>query len=86
MQIENIKVCNPIKTLIQYLENKGFRIVEFKITDYHFHEVYIKMSGKKTNDIDTISINNIQRYSERIFVCSCHWSMVELVYEDIDNQ
>ena len=51
MQIENIKVCNPITTLIQYLENKGFRIVEFKITDYHFHEVYIKMSGERTDDI-----------------------------------
>ena len=51
MQIENIKVCNPITTLIQYLENKGFRIVEFKITDYHFHEVYIKMSGERTDDM-----------------------------------
>ncbi len=59
MQIENIKVCNPITTLIQYLENKGFRIVEFKITDYHFHEVYIKMSGERTDDIETININNI---------------------------
>ena len=86
MQIENIKVCDPITVLIRYLENIGLKIVESKISDYHFHEVYIKMSGKKTNDIDTISINNIQRYSERIFVCSCHWSMVELVYEDIDNQ
>ena len=72
MQIENIKVCDPITVLIRYLENIGFKIVESKISDYHFHEVYIKMSGKKTNDIDIISINNIQRYSERIFVCSCH--------------
>ena len=77
MQIENIKVCNPITTLIQYLENKGFRIVEFKITDYHFHEIYIKMSGERTDDIETININNIQRYSER----TCHWSTIELVYD-----
>ena len=81
MQIENIKACNPITTLIQYLENKGFRIVEFKITDYHFHEVYIKMSGERTDDIETININNIQRYSERTFVCYCHWSTIELVYD-----
>ena len=81
MQIENIKVCNPITTLIQYLENKGFRIVEFKITDYHFHEVYIKMSGERTDDIETINITNIQRYSDRTFVCSCHWSTIELVYD-----
>ena len=47
MQIENIKVCDPITVLIRYLENIGFKIVESKISDYHFHEVYIKMSGKK---------------------------------------
>ena len=36
------------------------------------------MSGERTDDIETININNIQRYSERTFVCSCHWSTIEL--------
>ena len=26
-------------------------------------------------------VNNIQRYSERTYVCSCHWSTIELVYD-----
>ncbi|MBD3351408.1 MAG: AraC family transcriptional regulator [Candidatus Lokiarchaeota archaeon] len=76
-KVEGCQVCDPINNLIDYLENNGFKIIKSKLTDYHFHEVYFKLSGEN-NIIEIPYIKKIKRHSENEFICECHWSIVEL--------
>lgn len=55
------KMCEPIAALVQSLHHLGFTTIEQKVSDYHFSELYIKMKGKQSNEIDTINIPQIQR-------------------------
>ncbi|SCC06947.1 AraC family transcriptional regulator [Gilliamella intestini] len=80
MEVEDIKVCEPISILVNIFLNHGFKIIEQKVTDYHFHELYFKLEGKYFGGIDNINVDKIIRHNTNIFLCSCHWSIVELVY------
>lgn len=78
MEIDKVKVCKPIEALVEVLQNSGFEIVESKISDYHFHEVFIKLKGKNTDVIRNISIQKIKNIDDKTFACDCHWSVVKL--------
>ena len=80
------KMCEPIAALVQSLRHLGFTTIEQKVSDYHFSELYIKMTGKQNNEIDTINIPQIQRNNRSTFTCSCHWSTVELCYEEEETR
>ena len=80
------KMCEPIAALVQSLHHLGFTTIEQKVSDYHFSELYIKMKGKQNNKIDTINIPQIQRNNDSTFTCSCHWSTVELCYEEEETR
>lgn len=80
------KMCEPIAALVQSLHHLGFTTIEQKVSDYHFSELYIKMKGKHNNEIDTINIPDIQRNNDSTFSCSCHWSTVELYYEEEETR
>ena len=73
-----IKVCKPIELLISELVNRGFEIIESKVNDYHFHELYFKLNGQLNNDFESIVIDNISRDTANSFHCTCHWSVVEI--------
>lgn len=78
MNIDKIKVCKPIQTLIELLEENDFNVIESRIEDYHFHEVFIKLNGGNVDNIPQINIDKIDKISRVKFACSCHWSVVEL--------
>ena len=80
------KMCEPIAALVQSLHHLGFTTIEQKVSDYHCSELYIKMKGKQNNKIDTINIPQIQRNNDSTFTCSCHWSTVELWYEEEETR
>lgn len=81
MQIDKIKTCKAITDLVELLKNYEFKIIEAKISDYHFHEVYIKMKGEIDNLPDTIVIKKIKSSSKYNFHCECHWSIVDVIIE-----
>ena len=80
------KMCKPIAALVQSLHHLGFTTIEQKVSDYHFSELYIKMKGKQNNEIDTNNIPQIQPNNDSTFMCSCHWSTVELCYEEEETR
>jgi ribulose bisphosphate carboxylase small subunit len=82
VKVDDIQICEPITLLIRVLIDHGFKIIEEKVSDYHFHELYIKMEGKYFNDIENLNINKITRQRMNLISCSCHWSIVELDFID----
>jgi len=85
MKHENIiKTCQPIERLINLLEENGFRIIEKKVSDYHFHELYIRVAGKTDIIPKNIEIEGISK-RDNLFFCSCHWSTVEIDSEMNDT-
>ena len=81
MQIEKVKVCNPIEILVDTLVKKGFEIVQSEVSDYHFHQLYFKLQGKYTDELEQIHMDKIKKIDDTTFSCSCHWSIVELIYK-----
>ena len=80
MQIDKIKVCNPIESLLNILLEKGFVLIESKVSDSHFHELYSKLQGNHTDELEQIKIDNIKKIDHNNFSCTCHWSIVELEF------
>lgn len=77
--VDNIKACEPINTLLRVLQDKRFEIIESKVGDYHFNELYFSLKANRQNiQLDDIDIFNIGRYSAHTFYCKCHWSLVEI--------
>lgn len=80
MQIDKIKVCNPIESLLNILLEKGFVIIESKVSDFHYHELYFKLLGNYTDELEQINIDKIKKIDHNNFSCTCHWSIVELEF------
>jgi hypothetical protein len=80
MEIEKIKICAPIDSLVNFLIDNGFTIEERKVSDYHFHEVSINLKGPYpyTEIIERINIDKIKKVDSKTFSCECHWSTVTL--------
>lgn len=67
MQIDKIKVCNPIESLLNILLKKGFVIIESKVSDFHFHELYFKLQGNYTDELEQINIDKIKKIDHNNF-------------------
>jgi len=78
MEIEGIELCKPIVELLEFLRDNDFTIIEERISDYHFHEVFIKMKNNSSKRFDSIGIDNITQPNPDVFCCSCHWSCVAI--------
>lgn len=80
-KVENIEACEPVNELLTFLQTLQFRILQSRISDYHFNELYFLMDAQKRDINDEnldVRIDKIGRHSDRIFFCECHWSIVEL--------
>ena len=73
--VDECPVCEPIKKTLDFLIDNNFEIIQEKVSDYHFHELYFRLKGK---DIDIPVIENITQHSESKLTCECHWSSIEL--------
>ena len=71
-------MCNPIIELTTLLQSCGFAIVKQELADYHFNEFEIVMKGKKSQ-LPMIDIEGREQYSDNIYCCKCHWSVVKLI-------
>jgi len=78
MRIENIEVCQPIVELVKLLVRNNVTIIESRVSDYHFHEVFIRMKNNSFKNFDDINIANITQPNQGMFCCSCHWSCVKV--------
>ncbi|XUA20898.1 hypothetical protein ACQVA2_09135 [Citrobacter sp. OP27] len=78
MKIDNIEVCNPIVELVKLLEAYDYTIIEEKVSDYHFNEVFIKMKSNTSKKLLYINMANITQPEQGLFCCGCHWSGVKL--------
>jgi hypothetical protein len=79
MNIDGIDVCEPILQLVSLLSNDGFKIINKRVSDYHFREVSITLHGKKIEEIRYVNINGIKKVRDDVFTCDCHWSSVKIV-------
>ncbi len=77
MEIDNVTVCKPITELVSCFAKNGFVIFESKVSDYHFHEVFIKMKNNSLIDLDKINYENIRQPKPGVFCCSSHLSCVK---------
>ena len=80
--IFKVKVCEPIESLVDYLVNNGCEVIEQKVSDYHFHEVFIKMQSSDLSKLNGTFIEGINLVEDSTYSCSCHWSIVEIVKEE----
>lgn len=80
MQVDKIKVCNPLESLLSILLEKGFVIIKSKVSDFHFYELYFTLQGNDTIELEQINIDMIKKIDHKNFLCTCHWSIVELEF------
>lgn len=78
MKIDDIEVCKPITELVLFFTKHGLILLDSKISDYHFHEVFIQMKSNSFINYDYIKIKNISQAKPGLFYCSCHWSCIKI--------
>lgn len=73
--VDNCEACDPVQNFTQFLEKNGLKVEDQKLADYHFKELYFRLSGtiSKIPKFDNINMVNKTKY-----VCECHWTTVEL--------
>ena len=78
--VDDCPACEPVNRLIGILLQNGFEIVEQRLDDYHFHQLYFKLQG---NDIllEIIDSEGFSREGNK-YICDCHWSTVEIINSD----
>jgi len=76
-RVDNCAACEPVNRLLNQLVENGFTVVEQVLRDYHFGELYFRVSGDKTL-LDKLDTTGFTR-KENTFTCECHWSGVEVV-------
>ena len=78
MIVDNCPVCNPIENLLNELREEKCVVVQEKVSDYHFYELYFKVKCPGKMDLN-LTIENIRKVSDHIYTCECHWSIVEMI-------
>ena len=75
-KVDQCFACDPLNRVLNELLESGFHIVEEKLQDYHFHQLYYLMEGDLStiNKIDTTGFQVV----EGKLICDCHWSTIEL--------
>ena len=77
--VEQIQICRPIKEFLELCERKGFVIIEKRVSDFHFHELYFKIEGVQSDILLSTIPKGVQKFNENKYYCNCHWTMVEIV-------
>lgn len=79
--IDNCPACDPINSIIEKILEAGYEILESKLEDYHFHQLYFKVNAK----IDILSEIDISGFTikDNFLVCDCHWSRIEFSQNEI---
>ncbi|TND10694.1 MAG: hypothetical protein FD123_336 [Bacteroidetes bacterium] len=78
-EIDKVPLCKPIKEFLEMAEENGYKIVEQKLRDYHFHELYFKIKPESIHSEKLKEIEGIQMHETGQFFCNCHWSTVEII-------
>jgi hypothetical protein len=76
------QICEPIKSAINFLESKDFKLVSSILRDFHFNEYEIKLESNVFQDL-TVQIPGIEKYDDQTYNCKCHWSSIYLNKTDI---
>ena len=74
--VDNCTICKPINNALRFLLNNDFEIIEKKVSDYHFHELFFKLKG---NLINIPTTDKITMHSDSKLTCQCHWSLIEII-------
>lgn len=75
--VDNCRACGPITQVIDALEEQGYKIKNQRLRDYHFNELHFLMAKPGATGMPLIKVDNI-REVDNMFICNCHWSMVEI--------
>ena len=79
--IQNCPACEPVNRLMEELTSEGFTILESRLEDYHFHQLYFKVNAKISNIKHLGRIGFTRK--DNFLVCDCHWTSVEFKDEDL---
>lgn len=80
--LDNCPACTPINELIHGLEKNGFKVIESRLEDYHFHQLYLRVN----TTIENAKKLNIEGLTEKdnFLICDCHWSRIEFETERLE--
>jgi len=74
--VDDCPACEPVNRLIYELKKHKFRLTEQRLEDYHFQQLYFKLTGN-LNFLDKISAEGFSKIDHK-FICDCHWSTIEI--------
>jgi hypothetical protein len=77
--VDNCPACDPINRLVKDLVERGYMIIERKLEDYHFHQLYFKVDTR-LSEVKDINTSGLTRF-DNFLVCDCHWSRIEFINE-----
>ena len=72
-------ICDVMKNLINQLKERNIPITECRMSDYHFHEYYIRVKAN-SEIIKTLHFEGA-KIVENSIVCDCPWSIMEFKEE-----
>ncbi len=72
-------ICDVMKNLINQLKERNIPITECRMSDYHFHEYYIRVNANP-EIIKTLHFEGAKIVNNSI-VCDCHWSIMKFKEE-----
>ena len=78
--VDDCPACEPVNRLICTLLENGFEIIEQRLDDYHFHQLYFKLYGSGIL-LEIVDSEGFLREGNK-YICNCHWSTVEMVDTD----
>lgn len=78
--VDDCPACEPVNRLIDILLGNGFEMIEQRLDDYHFHQLYFKLRGSGIL-LEVLPSEGFSIEGGK-YICNCHWSMVELVDTD----
>jgi hypothetical protein len=77
---DDCPACEPVNRLIGTLLENGFEIIEQRLDDYHFHQLYFKLQGRCIL-LEILPSEGFSRQGNK-YICDCHWSTIEVVNID----
>jgi len=68
--------CDPLNSLLNSLNSDRFKILDVHLSDYHFKEYHVRVSG----NLDELVYDQtlFERKGNKL-LCKCHWSVVEFI-------
>ncbi len=75
--VDDCPACEPVNRLIAMLLENGFEVIEQRLDDYHFHQLYFKLQG----NLVFLKRKSFEGFTKKkhIYFCDCHWTAVEVV-------